>query len=82
MKGDSGGTWMWADLTSVPAIPAISANFHIEYVRNLKMLDEWKQVSAEGFGVDVQVYYDAYARHGFRLDHFSRHYIGHLDDNR
>jgi GNAT superfamily N-acetyltransferase len=71
---------MWADLTSVLDTPAVSANFHIEYVRNLKMLDEWMQVSAEGFGVDVQIYYDAYARHSFGPDSFSLHYIGYLDE--
>ena len=44
------------------------------------MLEEWKQVSAEGFGGDFQIFYDAYARHGFGPDAFSLHYIGYLND--
>jgi GNAT superfamily N-acetyltransferase len=80
MKGGLGGTWMLADLTSLPSIPSVPDTFHIEHVRDKKMLETWKQVSAEGFGGDVQVFYDAYARHGFGPDACSLHYIGYLDD--
>jgi len=57
MRGGPGGTWMLADLTSLPSTPSAPDNFHIEYVSDNKMLEEWKQVSAEGFGGDVQIYY-------------------------
>ena len=80
LKGGPGGIWMLADLTSLPGAPSAPANFHLKYVSNLKMLEVWKQVSAEGFEGDVQIYYDAYARHGFGPDAFSLHYIGYLDD--
>lgn len=80
MKGGPGGTWMLADLTSLPGAPSVPANFHIDYVSDNKMLEAWKQMSAKGFGGDVQIYYDAYARHGFGPDAFSLHYIGYLDD--
>ena len=80
MRGGLGGTWMLADLTSLPSTPAVPDSFHIHHVRDDKMLETWQQVSAEGFGGDTQIYYDAYARHGYGQDAFSLHYIGHLDD--
>ena len=80
MKGGPGGTWMLVDLTSPPSTPSVPDNFRIKYVSDNKMLEEWKQVSAAGFGGDVQIYYDVYARHGFGADAFSLHYIGYLDD--
>lgn len=79
--GGPGGTWMLADLTSLPDAPPVADNFHIEYVRNHKMLKEWQQISEAGFGGgNYQRFYDAYARHGFGPDAFSLHYIGYLDD--
>jgi GNAT superfamily N-acetyltransferase len=52
----------------------------IEQVRDHAMLEVWKQVSAAGFGVDIQVHADAYARHGFGPQAVSLHYTGYLDD--
>jgi GNAT superfamily N-acetyltransferase len=78
--GGPGGIWMSADLTSLPGAPSVPAGFRIEYVRDHAMLEEWKQVSGSGFEVDVQIYYDAYARHSFGPDAASLQYIGYLDD--
>jgi GNAT superfamily N-acetyltransferase len=81
MQAGLGGTWMLADLTaSLPSRPSVPANFHIQLVSDTDMLEEWKQISSEGFGGDAQIYYDAYARHGFGSDARSLHYIGYLDD--
>jgi len=81
MKAGLGGTWMLADLTAaLPGTPLVPDNFHIQQVSDTTMLEAWKQVSAEGFGGDAQIYYDAYARHGFGADACSLHYIGYLDD--
>ena len=80
MKCGPGGTWMLADLKSLPPKPSVAANFGVKYVNDVEMLEEWKRVSAAGFGGDVQVFYDAYARHGFGPDAVSLHYIGYLDD--
>jgi hypothetical protein len=80
MEGGLGGIWMLADLTSLPSTHSVPDNFHIKHVSDNTMLEEWKQVSSEGFGGDAQIYYDAYARHGFGPDAFSLHYIGYLDD--
>jgi hypothetical protein len=49
-------------------------------VTDATMLEAWKQISAVGFGGDTQIYYDAYARHGFGPDATSLHYIGYLGD--
>lgn len=80
MKGGPGGTWMLAHLKSLPPKPSVAGNFGVKYVNGVKMLEEWKRVSAAGFGGNVQSFYDAYARHGFGPDAFSLHYIGYLDD--
>jgi ribosomal protein S18 acetylase RimI-like enzyme len=80
MRGGPGGIWMLADLASLPSAPAVPGAFRIERVRDTTMLEVWKQVSAEGFGGDTQIYYDAYARQGFGSDAASLHYIGYLDD--
>jgi ribosomal protein S18 acetylase RimI-like enzyme len=80
MHGGLGGIWMLADLASPPDAPAAPAHFHIEQVRDNTMLEVWKEISAAGFGVDTQIYYDAYARHGFGADAISLHYIGYLGD--
>jgi len=80
MKGGPGGTWMLADLTSLSGAPPVPDNFHVEYVSDNEMLEEWKLVSSEGFGSDCQIFYDAYKRHGFGPDAHSLHYIGYLDD--
>jgi GNAT superfamily N-acetyltransferase len=81
MQAGLGGTWMLADLTAdPPSAPATPAGFHIQHVRDMTMLQAWQQISAEGFGGDTQIYYDAYARHGFGPDAISLHYIGYLGD--
>lgn len=79
--GGPGGTWLLADLSVLPPPPAVASNFHIEQVRDLQMLEAWRQISAAGFGGgDYQNFYAAYARHGFGPEAFSLHYIGYLDD--
>jgi GNAT superfamily N-acetyltransferase len=81
MQGGPGGTWMLADLTAfLPSTASIPGNFHIQLVTDITMLEVWKQISAEGFGGDTQIFYDAYARHGFGSDACSLHYIGYLND--
>jgi hypothetical protein len=81
MQGGLGGTWMLADLTAaLPSAPSVPANFHIQHVGDTKMLEAWKQISAKGFGGNAQIYYDAYAHHGFGPDAISLHYIGYLGD--
>jgi hypothetical protein len=80
MQGGPGGIWMLADLTSVPSTPPAPDAFHIEQVRDNATLEVWKEVSSAGFGGDAQIYYDAYARHGFGPDAVSLHYIGYLGD--
>ena len=81
MQAGLGGTWMLADLTAAqPSIPSVPINFHIQLVSDTTMLEAWKQISAEGFGGNAQIYYDAYARHGFGPDACSLHYIGYLGD--
>jgi hypothetical protein len=79
--GGPGGNWLIADLTALPPAPPVASNFHIEYVRDLQMLEEWRQILSAGFGGgDYQNLYDAYARHGFGPEAFSLHYIGYLGD--
>jgi GNAT superfamily N-acetyltransferase len=80
MSGGPAGTWMHADLTSLPSRFAAPEHFRVERVRTAGMLDVWKRVSAAGFGGDTQIFYDAYARHGFGPDAVSLHYIGYLHD--
>jgi hypothetical protein len=79
IKGGPGGTWMLAELASLPGAPSAPGGFHVEPVTDNNLLEEWKRLSAEGFEGDVQIYYDAYARHGYGEEAFSRHYIGYLD---
>jgi GNAT superfamily N-acetyltransferase len=80
MVGGPGGTWMLTELPARPSPFAIPERFRIEQVRTLEMLDVWRQVSAMGFGVDVQIHADAYARHGFGPAAISLHFTGYLDD--
>ena len=81
MQAGLGGTWMLADLAVAPTnAPAVPPGFHIQHVNDTTMLEAWKQISAEGFGGDTQIYYDAYAHHGFGPDAISLHYIGYLGD--
>jgi GNAT superfamily N-acetyltransferase len=80
MVGGPGGIWMLADLPAQARSSPLPERFSIEQVRDLAMLEVWKQVSAAGFGVDIQIHADAYARHGFGPEAISLHYTGYLDD--
>jgi GNAT superfamily N-acetyltransferase len=81
MQAGLGGIWMLADLNEArPGTPHVPDSFQIRPVRDTTMLEQWKQISAEGFGGDTQIFYDAYARHGFGPDAVSLHYIGYLAD--
>jgi GNAT superfamily N-acetyltransferase len=75
MPGSPGGIWMLADLESLPADLALPHGFELAQVRDDAQLAEWARMSAAGFGGDMQVLYDAYARHGYGLDARSLHYI-------
>lgn len=78
MPGGPGGNWMLAELPAPQR--SAPAGFHVVQVRDQAMLAAWAQVSAAGFGDDVQVHAEAYARHGFGADADALHYIGYLDD--
>jgi hypothetical protein len=80
MVGSPGGTWMLTNLPARPGPLPIPEGFRIEDVRNLAVLDAWKQISTAGFGVDVQIHAEAYARHGFGREAISLHYIGYLEN--
>lgn len=80
MPGGPAGNWLWCDLSALGASPPIPDRFRIEQVRDDTMLAEWVQVSEAGFGTGLDIYYDAYARHGYGQDAFSLHYTGYLDD--
>jgi GNAT superfamily N-acetyltransferase len=80
MSEGPGGTWMSADLASPSRAPSVPEGFRVARVTGDAMLDQWKRVSAAGFDEDAQIYYDAYARHGFGSDAISLHYIGYLGD--
>jgi GNAT superfamily N-acetyltransferase len=80
MPGGRGGNWLWADLTSLGSVPFVPSGFHIERVCDDQRMAEWVRVSEAGFGVEVQCFYDAYARHGYGPEAFSLHYIGYLED--
>jgi ribosomal protein S18 acetylase RimI-like enzyme len=80
MPGGPGGNWLWTDLTSLGTNTTVPDHFRIEQVRNDQMLAEWVHVSEAGFGSELALFYDAYARHGYGPDAFSLHYIGYLDD--
>jgi hypothetical protein len=80
IPGGPGGNWLWTDLTSLCAAPTMPDHFRIEQVRNDQMLSEWVRVSEMGFGSELAMFYDVYARHGYGPDAFSLHYIGYADD--
>jgi GNAT superfamily N-acetyltransferase len=80
MIGGPGGIWMLADLPARPSSFPIPDSLRVEPVHNLEMLDIWKHISTAGFGVDVQVHADAYARHGFGPAAISLHYTGYLEN--
>jgi GNAT superfamily N-acetyltransferase len=72
---------LWIDLKKLGTAPLLPDKFHIEQVRNDEMMREWLQASEAGFDVgELEIFYDAYARHGYGSDAFSLHYIGYLGD--
>jgi GNAT superfamily N-acetyltransferase len=80
LVGHTLGNWMLADLTGLaPAAPA-PTGFSVRRVRDDAMLEEWKNVSSEGFGEDEQIFYDAYVRHGYGPSAVSLQYIGYQED--
>ena len=80
MPGSPGGNWLWTDLTSLGADHTAPDHFRIDQVRDNQMLAEWVRVSEAGFGSELALFYEAYARHGYGPDAFSLHYTGYLDD--
>ena len=80
MPGDRAGNWLWADLTSLGALPSIPDGFRVEQVRDDKQMKAWVKVSESGFGQELDIFYNAYARHGYAPGAFSWHYIGYLGD--
>jgi hypothetical protein len=76
MIGGRAGNWMAARLESRSNTAATPDGFTVRKVNSDAMLEEWRQISGAGFGMDVQVYYDAYARHGYGPDACSLHYTG------
>lgn len=83
LTGYAGMEYELVDLTTLPTRPATQANFRIEQVTNDQELTTWLHASAAGFETGIpgtQIYYDAYARHGFGSDAISLHYVGYLDD--
>jgi GNAT superfamily N-acetyltransferase len=80
MPGGRGGNWLWANLSALDDAPSIPDGFHIERVSDDQMLEEWVRVSEAGFGMELKIFYDAYARHGYGSSSFSSHYIGYLGD--
>lgn len=80
MPGGRGGNWLWADLTRLGAAPSCPHGFHVEQVRDDQRMAEWIRVSEAGFGCELGCLHDAYVRHGYGLEAFSRHYIGYLEN--
>lgn len=78
--GGPGGTWMLADLTAPAAEVPPPDGWRVEVVRDEAMLALWTRLSGEGFGGDVQIFHDAYARHGFRPEAASSRFIGYARD--
>ena len=78
MPAGRGGNWLWADLKSPRVTPSVPAGFHIVQVRDDQGMTDWVRISEEGFGGDLECFYDAYAGHGYGSDAFSHHYIGYL----
>lgn len=80
LPGGRGGYWLWADLSARGAAPPTPDGFRVERVRDDQMMAVWVRASEEGFGSELSIFYDAYARHGYGPDAFSRHYLGYQGD--
>jgi GNAT superfamily N-acetyltransferase len=80
MPGRQGGNWLWTSLPSLSADFTSPDHFRVEHVLNNQMMAEWVRVSEAGFGSELALFYDAYARHGYGPGAFSLPYIGYLDD--
>ena len=80
MAGHRAGTWMTADLTQLSDAPAVPPGFTIQWVQDDAALWVWKLAQDAGFGGDEQIYYDAYAKHGYGAEAVARHYVGFQDD--
>jgi GNAT superfamily N-acetyltransferase len=72
------GIWLYADLNTLGAAPAVPPDFHIKQVRDDQMMAEWVRLSEAGFEMELPDYYPAYARHGYGPAAFSLHYTGYL----
>lgn len=79
MPGHPAGAWMTADLTQLPSAPPVPPGFTVQPVRDDGMLKVWKLAQDAGFGGDEQLYYDAYARHGYGPGAIAQHYVGFQD---
>lgn len=51
MRGGPGGTWMLADLTSLPNTPSVPDNFHIKYVSNQRCSRNGNKYPLQALGV-------------------------------
>ncbi len=76
MRSGPGGNWMLLELDQLSTHYTIPEHFRIEHVQNMAMLTNWRDISAAGFGSDIQVHYEAYVQHGFTKQAYSLHYIG------
>jgi GNAT superfamily N-acetyltransferase len=76
MRAGLAGTWMAADLTTLPHHTPPDGLW-ITRVHDLAELRAWQAVSADGFGGDTQNY-EAYARHGFGPEAHMLTYIGRM----
>ena len=78
--GGPGGNWMWADLNALSDCIAVPEGFHVKRVTDQRMLDEWVEINAHGFGAtDYSFFHAAYTRHGFGAGALVHHYIGYVD---
>ncbi len=80
ISGHRAGTWMTADLTRRPDVPAVPPGFTIRWVQNDAALWVWKLAQDAGFGENAQLYYDAYAQDGYGTEAAARHYVGFQDE--
>jgi GNAT superfamily N-acetyltransferase len=83
LVGSPGGTWMWANLATLPAASPLPKDFTVRLVSDDAELAIWRDISAEGYAAvdsEAQIYYNVYARHGYGSAAYSLHYIGYRDE--